>query len=77
MNEIDAGRKAELLLNDEVFTDAVDEVMLDIKSMWMESESNDDEGREALYRELHGLRSVIVRLRTKVQAAHIKESEKT
>ena len=75
MNEIDTGRKAELLLNDEIFTNAIDEVMKEVTILWMGTTSEDAEGREALYRELHGLKAVIARLKAKVQAGHITERE--
>jgi len=75
MNEIDEGRKAELLLNNDVFEAAVSEVRDGIIKAWECSQSADKDGREELYRELHGLRAVLRRLIAKKDAATIKGME--
>jgi hypothetical protein len=53
-----------------------EEVENDIINMWKDSLSSDMDGREALYRELHGLKALMTRLKAKVQAGIFKQKEK-
>lgn len=71
-------RKAEhakTLLENPVLTGAWEQVEGDLHKMWANSKSDDTDGREALYRELHGLKSVRARLEQTINAGKLAEKE--
>lgn len=71
-------RKAEhakTLLEDPTLTGAWEQVEGDLHKMWAASKSDDTDGREALYRELHGLKSVRARLEQTINAGKLAEKE--
>lgn len=73
MSVIDDGQRAKDILNSEPFRSVVDEVEEKIIDSWRSSEDSSE--REACYWELHGLESVIRRLKAKVQAGELKLKE--
>lgn len=72
---INAAEHAQRVLNDPVLTDAWAGVESDIITLWRESSSDDVDGREALYREWHGLKAVKARLERAIAAGKLAEKE--
>jgi len=66
---------AHALLADPTLIDAWEKVEGDLHKMWAASKSDDTDGREALYRELHGLKSVRARLEQTINAGKLAEKE--
>lgn len=66
---------AKALLDDPTLTGAWGQVEGDLHKMWASSKSDEMDGREALYRELHGLKSVRARLEQTINAGKLAEKE--
>lgn len=52
-----------------------DELEVDILTMWVQSASDDADGREMLYREIHGLRALKERIKKIIAAGKKAEEE--
>jgi len=61
------------ILKEQVFKDAVEDVRSKLFSLWENSNTSDQEGREECYREIHALKAVINKLQSQVDDEKLKE----
>lgn len=73
--KLNRAEHAQALLNDALFTDSWAAVERGIHEMWANSKSDEDDKREALYRQLFGLKAVRAQLERCINEGKLAEKE--